>query len=70
MIEVDGKATGQVLLAAHLKLSTGIKLLVVCVHLKAKSPHSQLREKQGRAILKYIETNSGECDTVIVRIAS
>ncbi|KAF6041037.1 hypothetical protein EB796_000658 [Bugula neritina] len=66
VIEVDGKATGQVLLAAHLKLSTDIKLLVVCVHLKAKSPHSKLREKQGRAILKYIENNSGECDTVIV----
>ena len=67
-IQIQGVDCNQVLLATHLQLSNGHRLLLVCLHLKAKHNYSDMREQQGLFVLDFLKSQSTQCDSIIVSL--
>ena len=59
----------QVIVALSLThIQTQYRVLVICLHLKSSAEFSQTRERQGRFVIKYADTESSKHDSVIVSI--
>ena len=59
----------QVIVALSLThIQTQYRILVICLHLKSSAEFSETRERQGRFIVKYADTESSKHDSVIVSI--
>lgn len=68
-IQVAGKDTNQLLVSCSLRSKqTGCKLLVACLHLKAKEGFAKKREKQGKFVLDTLATQADDYDAVIVSV--
>ncbi|XP_067944297.1 nocturnin-like isoform X2 [Watersipora subatra] len=65
-LQADGVPCNQILVAANVKLRNGHKVLLICLHLKAKKPFADLRQQQGLHTLDFFKSKQAECDSVII----